>query len=244
MFNAAVAIEAYDASQLTGQNSVNMEGNMSNPEWVNYTNRLWASKWYNLFPGDNRSELTWRDRFASLATSTDVYNFYSEGEDVVRNADGQVPSLIGDVFLDDGDYAWAMQEMIKGLDGPLGLFAYNLVMPDQHAGWQFNPAHDTSSILLGTQPPDPVTAVLLTDAELRTNALFEPFIEAGQGQAGRFASYDGEELFAPLGDTDANTQAGQDETQYKVLAEAIPALSFAAAANEITSLLPGKNIHM
>ena len=94
----------------------------------------------------------------------------------------------------------------------------------------------------------PATAALLTDAELRTNALFEPFIAAGQGQAGRFANYDGEELFAPLGDTDANTQAAQDETQYKVLAEAIPSRSFAAAANEVDKFNPpvgpSRNIHM
>ncbi len=248
MFNAAVAIEAYDANQVSGQGGVDMEDNMRHPDWSGYTNRLLASKWHELFPNDNRQDLGWGNRFSTIDSSTDVFNFYSEGEDVVQNADGSVPGLIGDAFLGNGRLAWALQEMIKGLDGPLGLYAYNLTMPDQHAGWQFNPAYDTSGILLGTQPPDPASASLLTDAELRTNPFFEPFIGAGQGQAGRFASYDGALLLAPLGDSEANTQAALKETQYKILAEAIPARSFAAASNEVNKFNPpvgpSRNIHM
>ena len=243
MLNAAVAIEAYDATQMIGS-GINMKDNIRNPDWASYSDRLWANKWHELFPGDSRHDLTWGNRFSSLDSLTAVYNFYSEGEDVVRNADTSIWGMIGAQFDELGAYMWALQEMIKGLDGPLGLFAYNVVMPDQHAGWQFNPAHDTSSISPGTQPPDPATAALLTDEELRTNPLFEPFVAVGVREAIRFPSYDGSELFAPLGDTDANTQAAQSTTQYKLLAESIPALSFAAAANEISSLAPGRNIHM
>jgi plasmid maintenance system killer protein len=153
------------------------------------------------------------------------------------------------LLTDKGRHAWAVQEMVKGEDGPgpTELFLFNLLLPDQHAGWQFNPAQDTSPYFPGTQLPDPATAALLTDEELRTNSFFEPFIAAGRGQASRFPDYDGEELFAPLYDADANTQAAQDETQYKLLAEAIPALSFAAAANEVPSLNTvggSRNIHL
>jgi hypothetical protein len=244
MFNAAVAIEAYDPTQLTGQNNVNMKDNIRNPDWDGYDEKLWASKWYQLFSGpDNRQELTWNDRFASVINM--AYNFYSEGEDVVRNADGEVPSLIGDLFLANARNSWALQEMIKGLDGPLGLFAYNLVMPDQHAGWQFNEdAYDGNSILPGHQVMNPADAAAITEAELREEPFFERFIAAGQGQASRFSDYDGNVLFAPQGDAVASDQAGQKETQYKLLAEAIPALSFAAAANTVNVLGETRNIHM
>jgi hypothetical protein len=248
MLNAAVPIEAYDQSQSTGQDGIIMQDNMCHPDWIEYDSRLWASEWHALFPGDNRRLLTWNNRFASVDSSTEVYNFFSVGEDIVKNADGQVPSLIGDVYLKDGTYAWAMQEMIKGLDGPLDLVAYNLVMPDQHAGWQFNSdAYDGNAFLPFHQRMTPAKADLITDEELREEPFFERFITAGKGEAVRFTPYDGEALFAPLGDPVANTQALQNDTQYKLLAEAIPAMSFAAAANEISSLdsiESSRNIHM
>jgi hypothetical protein len=38
---------------------------MVHPDWDNYTNRLWASEWYQLFSApDARTELTWRGRFS------------------------------------------------------------------------------------------------------------------------------------------------------------------------------------
>ncbi len=237
-----MAIEAYDSGQLLGEGSINMQDNISHPDWHVYSNRLWASRWHQLFTGttDRRKELTWTNRFASVLSS--ARHFYTDGEDVVANADIGVPGLLdaaGVVW--DGNQAWSFQEMAKGIDGPLNVFAG--VLPDVHAGWGFNPTHDTS-ILLGVQPIPPADADLLSDAELRTNALFQPFLAAGIGLGSRFPAYDGEELFRPLGDTDASAQAGQAVTQYKLLAEAIPALSFGAAANKLAILPVNRNIDM
>ena len=78
---------------------------------------------------------------------------------------------------------------------------------------------------------------------------FERFKAAGKGQAKRFASYDGDKLRRrPEGDAIASEQAGLPTTQFKLLAEAIPAVSFAAAANSLNVLdeQPGgeRNIDM
>jgi len=89
----------------------------------------------------------------------------------------------------------------------------------------------------------PAVAAALTDEELRLQPFFEKFIAAGVGEAARFPSYDGSALFAPIGDTTASDQAGEGTTQYKLLAEAIPAMSFAAAANSL-SVFGSGNTHM
>ncbi len=52
--------------------------------WRPYSNRLYASDWWQLFPtGDARSTLSWNNRLANLR-NTDIYNFYSSGEEVLR----------------------------------------------------------------------------------------------------------------------------------------------------------------
>ena len=77
MLDAAVAIEAI-------QGNATQSTNMIHPEWNPYTNRVWASEWHNLFPtNDYRNALTWRDRFQNLPLAN-MYNFYSSGEEVLR----------------------------------------------------------------------------------------------------------------------------------------------------------------
>ena len=133
---------------------------------------------------------------------------------------------------EQGSYAWPIQELIKGLDGPnpTDAFVFDLLLPDQHAGWQFATMYDGFTTNQANAIPD---------VSLRQFPFFEKFIAAGQGEATRFPDYDGHGLFAPLGDTNASAQAALRETQYKLLAEAIPAVSFAAAANAIVSLPAG-----
>ena len=83
MLNAAVAREAYKSNALD-------TATMRHPDWQNYSNRLWASEWYQLFgSGDGRNALTWRDRFQNIAFA---YNYYSSTEDVLANSDGSVPA--------------------------------------------------------------------------------------------------------------------------------------------------------
>ncbi len=246
LFNAAVAIQAYDAEQLHGHNGVIMQDAMCHPEWIRYDSRLWASKWHKLFPGDSRQHLTWENRYASIKSQVKVINCYSLGDDVVQNADGTVPDLIGDVWLDQGRLSWVMQEMIKGRRGPLGVYAYELVMPDQHGGWEYN-THWSEGNAHNWDKLEPEDTIGISTEQLREQPFFRRFIAAGDGEAARFLNYDGSVLHAPLGDDAANHQARLPETQYKILAEAIPALSFAAAANEVESfnrINDGRNIEM
>ena len=147
-------------------------------------------------------------------------------------------------FEISGEYAWPFQELVKGRDGALDV--YNINIPDQHAGWQFNSdAYDGNDLMPGHQLMDSNQTTIITSEELMVEPFFEHFIGEGLGEAGRFAGiYDGELLLATNNDTVASTQAGREETQFKLLAEAIPALTFAAAANEVDSFEFRNNFHM
>lgn len=251
MVDAAVAMEAYDAG-LTNQPA------MTHPDWRNYADRLYASEWYKLFPdSDGRHGLTWRGRFKDVPASTRLYNFYSSGEEVLQNNGIKNNPMIADIAgyqngsILLGTLPWALQELLKGrvttsdfyalygaglLVGPLGLSldAFLLragvrggnVVGSKYAGWGFNSFWDTSgssrivnlqgvSIVIyqsgGRRPP--TSAAAITDAELRANSFFLPFLD--------------NDMFQPLG----NWLASDSVTQTRLLAEAIPARTFAVGAN-------------
>ena len=63
MLDAAVAIEAIDPTATTNM--------MIFSTWTGYSNRLYASDWYQLFPtNDARSTLTWNNRLGNFETWT------------------------------------------------------------------------------------------------------------------------------------------------------------------------------
>ena len=87
MIDAAVAIEAIDTS-------APLNPDMYSSAWTNYQSRLWASEWHTLFPAnDARSRLTWSGRLANLQNAS-VYNFYSSGEEVLRDYPTDHPPII------------------------------------------------------------------------------------------------------------------------------------------------------
>ncbi len=217
MFDAAVAIETYDPSDL----HIN---EMRNPDWQNYVDpnatnpnprRLWATEWHQLFDtSDGRNKLTWRNRFGPLAV---LYNFYSSGEDVLNNSTGEVPGI-------GAERAWALQEMVKGT-GHIGAVA----TLDSNGGWGFNTYWNITEEFSDPQhpelPPEPYSrkrtpseAQAITNDELKLHTFFRDF------QDNRLV----------------NPQTGSaaaDEylTRAKVLGDAIPALSFAAGRNSIAA---------
>jgi hypothetical protein len=148
MFNAAVAMEAYNPS-------VSHRDDIRHPEWQNYTNyHLWASDWHQLFPtNDGRGKLTWRGKFNTMSNG---FNYFSSTEDVLNNADGNVPAL-------GTERAWVNQEMRKGTSliwlGP----------GNAEAGWGINAAYTNAD---GTDPLLPAAANVLTDDNIRTNSFF------------------------------------------------------------------------
>ena len=102
MLNAAVAMEAFDASSGITQES---HDNMTPGDWVSYADRVRSTHWWELFPvGDGRRSLTWKGRFANV---TDIVNFYSSQEEVLANGDGMPKNI-------DREYSWYNQEYCRG----------------------------------------------------------------------------------------------------------------------------------
>lgn len=162
MINAAVAMEAYKASErhLT---------DMVVPPWQNYTNCVWASDWHELFDApDGRRNLTWRGRFGNIPRAI---NYYSSGEDVLNNnKDGGSISVFG-----APEKVWIFQERIKG-----GLLPVILIGVDSHGGWEFNLEYydnvgiDSNGNKI-TRPKSSEDAALLTRSQLQTKSFFKPF---------------------------------------------------------------------
>jgi hypothetical protein len=259
MVDCAVAMEAYDAD-------LPKEPAMIHPDWRSYTNRLYASEWHTLFPdSDGRNGLTWRGRFKDVPKFTRVYNFYSSGEEVLENNTMDNVPMITDVLGWQGGFSilpgtlpWALQELLKGrvttsdfyalygglalvpavgstLDGFLlyaGVRGGNVV-GSKYGGWGFNPYWDlagttTTINVNGTswqiyqtkERRSPEAAVLITPEVLQTNSFFLPFLD--------------EDMYQPLG----NWLASDPDTRTRLLAEAIPALTFATGANGFPNRRP------
>jgi hypothetical protein len=216
MMDAAVALEAVDGSAAVSTN-------MIYPDWVGYSNTLYANKWFTLFPStDARSSLSWSNRLANFR-NTEVYNFYSSGEDVLRAYAGtpppdlfsSVPETIKGVLAGSaGIYAWAWQEKGKGRA------AFDDFLASAHGGWRFNRFYDQP---VGTRMP-PSQANVLPGSQLRTNAFFD------------FGSLD---FFYPdLNLYGANGSQYAAANRNRILADPIPALTLPVGANPVPRLSP------
>ena len=230
MINAASPIEAYDPAQTTNSDGTNMETHMTESSWQNYNRKLYASNWHELFDStDGRSKLKWKGIFATKVPAI-AYNFYSTGEDVVKNA--RPNESVGNHTIEAiksfnvTRYAWVAQEIAKG-NSVMQL----TLLPNTHAGWRFNyTQHSRTSAGAGYWkiPPfslksrmyNPTEAALITEAQLKIKPFHWPY------------SYP--KLYDPqLGSAEANIK----EKRHKLLAAEIPTNSFAAAANEIEELV-------
>lgn len=173
--------------------------------WQDYTNQLRASDWHTLFEeSDGRRQLTWRARFGDIPQ---VVNYYSSGEDILKNNENAYPE---DPQLPDfsGEHAWFYQEMIKGR----WQMAW-LPIVECHGGWGFNSVYKNSD---GSSPLLPEYANQLAPDQLRTNSFFRVFYRS--------------DLYDPVGGSNV---AKNRQVQSKLLAEAIPATSWATGGNMI-----------
>ena len=248
LINAAVPIEAYDSTQETVGNGEKMAPRMTENSWKAYNAELYASNWYDLFAdGDGRRKLTWKNRFARKVPGL-AYNFYSTGEDVVENAD-KTESFGGNIFLHGFvKHAWVQGEIAKGNASA----AADLTLKDTHAGWAFNfkgarrsrlgsdPSYLSETYFKWeTNPSVPSTfqarkytpqeASRLTQNELKVKPFYQPFKYSDL--------YDGAK---------GSAEAQKKIVQYELLATAIPAQSYAAAANpvEVIEERGGENFDM
>lgn len=261
LLNAAVALEAYEASQTSNSDvpRTDMRLYMTENDWKPYAaqsnppeRRLFTSHWYELFDStDNRSELTWKNRFSVVKNFG--YNFFSPGEDVVENANDSesfgtylaatLVNLLSGQYL--GEHAWVSQEIAKGN------ILTDTVFDNVHGGWSFNgnqsdleqvgilksfPA-DTDSYR--PRLPSETSSTVPTDEQL--------------AQFGFFKRFDQMDVYGPIDDanslpgndqtqSDASNEAGQNEVQWHLLAEAIPAMSYAAAANAVEGMQENFNM--
>ena len=253
LLNAAVAREAYGGNIPAAERTMMIEdgsqrlGAGVNPlfghvrRWRSYDgagqSRLLSPEWHTLFPAnDNRSKLKWKGAFEGITEK--VYNFYSPGDEVVRNPFDPTASALA-LILDRGfefsTYAWANQEYVKGGTSVAGEF-----MERNQGGWVYNFFPPPVPNASGDPAPQETFETgyfkynwaeglfaspyrkyneeqaqdELTNAELRAKPFFKPFLELGL-----FDSATGSAL------------AGQPNVKYDLLARGLPALSYAAAAN-------------
>lgn len=241
MIDAAVALEAYDASETRSRTSPNH--NMVHFQWDGtggaYKESLRASEWYTLFPeDDHRRSLTWRGRFDRVPIAN-VWNYYSSGEEVLQmhpqrsgtTVSGKLlSSILSGVFTSDetavefGRHAWALQEKNKGL----GFNLLSLGDPvrlgsSDVGGWGFN--RDDYFVLVAENDRRHMT---LTEANnIDTMGLREkPFFRKG----GEF------ELYGSNGSEYARFHRDH------LLGEMIPARSLPAGANQVGVLREGSII--
>ena len=215
MIDAAVAIEAIDSTAASNPD-------MYPSAWTNYSSKLWASKWFNLWPtNDARSTLTWSNRLANLQNAN-VYNFYSSGEEVLRDYPTDPPVVLSTILVDEavyaaegetGEYAWAWQEKNKGLMGA------NDLLSSDHGGWLFNNAYTSLTV---------AEANALPNSELQTNAFF--YFSAIPGSLVPFNS----DLALETSSGSSYAQANRN----RILSDAIPCLTLPVGANSVNRLAP------
>ena len=209
MLNAAVPVEAYDAT--CGVTAESKAG-MTNPEWTNYPDRVRASHWWELFStGDGRRTLTWKGRFVNV---TNTVNYFSSEEEVLANGNGTLPNLPRKIN------AWSDQEMWKGNKPFTDVFFFS--MGRNEGGWAFNSDHDVYEqppgglfpTTLRRRTPDETTNI--TDVVLRECPFFGHFADRS--------------IYVS---TNGVMVATNVSYRAQLLADAIPTESFAAGANRV-----------
>jgi len=143
MLDAAIPSEAFDASLQDETAAVRRKYVPSS--WLGYDPLSWAANWHRWFPEDDRGRLKWRGVFADVPDLTDVYNYYSDGDEVFEEQNS-VPTKYGRIFhwptfkaswpfvetggmLTPARCAWQKQEVLKGID---------LLFGTLDGGWGFH----------------------------------------------------------------------------------------------------------
>ena len=210
MLNAAVALEAFDT------NAMNINA-MRHPNWATYDPHLWATEWYQLFPGEGRAGLTWRNRFGDISNAI---NFYSSGEEVLNNNDAASGGTPGQVPPIGGERAWVLQEMVKGTQHIGAVLTF-----DSQGGWGFNGHWDIKETTTTGGPRGGTTTTYRRRDAAEANGLTNDELKA-QPFFRRFQNT------ALLG-ANGGTTASEYLVRADALGTAIPALSFPTGGNPI-----------
>lgn len=256
LFNAAVALEAFGDAPTTESMAL-----MSALSWANnvdqitnddlsdaYEPHLWASEWHELFT-DRRRLLTWRNRFGAIPQA---YNFYSGSENVLANSDGNGVSAIldfGEIL--NGDRAWYSQEVGKGTS--LLETVKPIAEVDRHGGWGFSSDSHYKENGEGPKDRQPWNELRanteISDDDMRKLPFFLEFDEEDDsfalpydpdGSGSWNFTFKGADFYDdsdPLTLTKVNEL---EESEFymaraKLLAEAIPATTYAVGRNPVES---------
>jgi hypothetical protein len=254
MLNAAVPVEAYDGRHASMEERMKMVP----PKWKNpgsppsplFNEGLMCASWSRLFEDahDPRSALTWDGRFKKVTAmpSMEVYQFYSTGEEVLREPDGLLPN-----FLDSSDFwpskssdslggalerVWVYHEMTKGMEE---VFPSRLIPGHSEGGWGFNLEYNIN--LFNGQywvdmQPSPVFIA---------KPFFKRFsTESDENIAGWANSI--EWLYRPAGDpvvadklpqgSFANQTIAKIKNHAKIMAESMPPLSGPAGSSALATI--------
>ena len=167
MLNAALPLEAFLGDyEAYGEGKLyelfDANNKMVHSDWFGYQKRFGASEWHQLFDaGDDRSKLTWRNRFAELPGGITYVNYYSKGEDVLADFEGTFPTVWDTITFNLGRNAWVLQEKWKGR--PSGIAG------SEHMGWGFNlrdEEYNPKALLLGAHLNANDANSLITDNSL------------------------------------------------------------------------------
>jgi hypothetical protein len=162
--DAAVALEAYGDtkpnSAMVGDNLfdrmdaglfsdlIPIWSDINEYSWNDYPPLSWSSEWYRIFTNnvnDVRGRLTWRHRFLDIQDRTDVFNFYSSSEEVLRIDEG----FLSYISAASTKYVWQLQENFKGrLNSSWLTGIYDEVggAASDYCGWGFTEEADSQHI--------------------------------------------------------------------------------------------------
>ena len=221
MIDAAVAIEAIDPN-------APLNPDMYPSAWTNYDKRLWASGWHSMFTtNDGRSTLTWSGRLDNFS-GAQVYNFYSSGEEVLRDYPPDPPAYLLTIAYGQGVAllqgtkgvdTWAWQEKLKGL------MSANVLLSSDHGGWQFNPYYNVD--IFGNHMSPANAELLFNSGHLETNAFFN----WGSPSLSLFPYNTDLALEASYGSSYASSYAQTNRN--RILSDAVPCLTLPVGANPV-----------
>jgi hypothetical protein len=274
MLNPAVPVESYDGRQAGSDRD-----NMVHPDWRASTNiyaeRLMCAAWGGLFStNDPRSRITWNNRFASVPSRTTVSQFYSTGEEILRQSDGVVPSVgalrgllavslnwlpLVDISVDGtlvtGERVWVYNEMTKGQPG----FVDQLFVGNHNlAGWRFNTDYDVQKTYYDdygipyyvSERMPSAQANGLATTNLIANPFFDPFQDDDDDDipdwpAAVATLYTNDGANATFPLTPLSTATtNQILWHAKLLAEAVPPLSGPAGSIPVTEVAGARRFNM
>ena len=213
MLNAAVPAEALDVSTWSIAETNNP---FEFEDWVGYPSASWASRWHELFPtNDSRRSLTWKDRFAEVPQRTELFNYYSTGDEVLSvfdtpDSDGSgkitiIPFGVGGKRI----HSWQKQERFKGRWGQSVLAGW---AGTSEMGWGrssqgyyidgtpplyqtvVDPTNPQNVVVVRSSPYGTDAAATATDAQLRVDPVFNH--EPGKMLTGSLQRQDIDELLA------------------------------------------------